>query len=177
MFLFLKQKSFIGRWNSHTMWAKLWWILRGDLPSNYCNGGVNITCQMCRPKPFGKQHAGHGGVWICMVPPTFPLEQLSTMSEVVESWTLNAHHVMLLLKGKTDTPMMIVWWRTFNVKVGFHWKGQTRTNTEETCAPYKKSSVHSNVEKQFFITLCIKKDLSMTLLTSVLKSTSTVSVL
>ena len=79
----------------------------------------------------------------------FPWTRQRTMSNAVESWTLNAPDVMQPLKGQTKTPiMMSVWWRTFNVNVGFYWKGQTWTNTEETCTPYKKSFVHSNVEKQ-----------------------------
>ena len=78
-----------------------------------------------------------------------PWTRQRTMSNAVESWRLNAPDVMQLLKGQTETAItMSVWWRTFNVNVGFCWKGQKRTNTGETRAPYKKSSVHSNVEKQ-----------------------------
>ena len=49
MFLFLKQKSFIGCWNSHVIQAQPWWILHGDLPRTSCNSGVNITRQMFQP--------------------------------------------------------------------------------------------------------------------------------
>ena len=81
-----------------------------------------------------------------MVQSTFPLEQLRTMSEVVESWRLNAHNVAVKRENQkthNDDYLMADTQSECRVLVKREDEDKHRRNMYA-----RESFVHSNVEKQ-----------------------------